>query len=149
MTSHRVPETSRTGWGWGAGGAPSSGRAGGRGSRGSEGILGSPSGCVGGGGAHGGVGEDPGRELLLSLLEAGPGAAVQGVDPLEHHDPQHRDAGEKQGHQQHERGRRLVGVQHHQRRDPATEPPTWDANGLENKEHILDEENEEENEEIE
>lgn len=80
MTSHRVPETSRTGWGWGAGGAPSSGRAGGRGSRGSEGILGSPSGCVGGGGAHGGVGEDPGRELLLSLLEAGPGAAVQGVD---------------------------------------------------------------------
>lgn len=80
MTSHRVPETSRTGWGWGAEGAPTSGRARGRWSGGSEGILGSPSGCVGGGGSHGGVGEDPGREFLLGLLEAGPGAAVQGVD---------------------------------------------------------------------
>lgn len=29
------------------------------------------------------------------------------------------------------------------------EAPPWDANGLEDKEHILDEENEEKNEEIE
>lgn len=29
------------------------------------------------------------------------------------------------------------------------EAPTWDTNGLEDKEHILDEENEEKNEEIE
>lgn len=51
-----------------------------RASRGPEGIFGSPGGRTGSGGSYRRVGEDPGGELLLRLLEAGTCAAVQGVD---------------------------------------------------------------------
>lgn len=39
--------------------------------------------------------------------------------PLQHHDPQHSDASEEQGHQQHEHSHRRVRLQHHQGGDPA------------------------------
>lgn len=86
---------------------------------------------------------------MLGFLKAGTCAAVQGVDPLEHHNSQHGDASEEQGDQQHEHSHCRVGLEHHQGGDPATEPPTRDANGLQDKQYILDEENEEEDEEIE
>lgn len=45
-----------------------------------EGATRCPGGCVGRCRADGWIGEDARRELLLRLLEAGPGAAVEGVD---------------------------------------------------------------------
>lgn len=120
-----------------------------QGSRGPEGIFSSSGSCIGSSSSNRRVGEDTSSKFLLGLLKAGTRLAVQGVDPLQHHDSQHCDAGEEQGDEQHEHRHGRFGSHHHQSSHPAAEAPPWDANGLEDKEHILDEENEEKNEEIE